>query len=400
MKLKSLLIGSAAVVAAASGARAADAVVMAPAPEPMEYVRVCDVYGAGFFYIPGTETCLKIGGYIFYEIGTASGPNSYHGFAEDQYNKYIRARVDFDARSETEWGTLRGFIRMQADYSNGAPGRGVPGFLGGGATNDPDLGLDEAWLSLGGFRAGYAPSAFTDTPVNGPAGYGTHSWYGLNYGYSERQFVQYNFTGGNGFFATLSLEHDDYADAAIPAVGGFPGVQLTENGTDNYVPDVVGNIGITQGWGTVWGTVGVDESTGSAVLLPSGVIATQDGDTEWAASAGIHLNIPGMVGDSLRVIGYYSSGPNTYWGFGDWSILGSYYHQFTPTFGASVGGQYIANTDYDLTDDDPNEWLAELNLVWTPVKDFEVRSEITYAKPDGDDGDVSGFLRFTRYFGG
>ncbi|HET9963642.1 MAG TPA: porin, partial [Nitrospiraceae bacterium] len=71
MKLKSLLIGSAAVMAAATGARAADAIVV-PEPEPMEYVRVCDVYGAGFFYIPGTETCLQISGYIFYEIGATS----------------------------------------------------------------------------------------------------------------------------------------------------------------------------------------------------------------------------------------------------------------------------------------------------------------------------------------
>ncbi len=26
---------------------------------PMEYVRVCDAFGAGFLYIPGTETCLN-----------------------------------------------------------------------------------------------------------------------------------------------------------------------------------------------------------------------------------------------------------------------------------------------------------------------------------------------------
>ena len=30
---------------------------------PVDYVRVCDAYGSGYFYIPGTETCLAIGGY-------------------------------------------------------------------------------------------------------------------------------------------------------------------------------------------------------------------------------------------------------------------------------------------------------------------------------------------------
>ena len=68
MNIKSLLLGSAAALVAATGARAADAVVVAE-PEPVEYVRVCDVYGAGFYYIPGTETCLKISGYLRYDIG-------------------------------------------------------------------------------------------------------------------------------------------------------------------------------------------------------------------------------------------------------------------------------------------------------------------------------------------
>ena len=63
MNIKSLLLGSAAALVAVSGARAADAVVMVE-PEPAEYVRICDTYGTGFFYIPGTETCLKVGGYV------------------------------------------------------------------------------------------------------------------------------------------------------------------------------------------------------------------------------------------------------------------------------------------------------------------------------------------------
>ncbi|KAB2715299.1 porin, partial [Brucella intermedia] len=66
MNIKSLLLGSAAALVAASGAQAADAIV-APEPEAVEYVRVCDAYGAGYFYIPGTETCLRIHGYVRYD---------------------------------------------------------------------------------------------------------------------------------------------------------------------------------------------------------------------------------------------------------------------------------------------------------------------------------------------
>ncbi|RUX50668.1 porin, partial [Mesorhizobium sp. M7A.F.Ca.US.014.04.1.1] len=68
MNIKSLLFGSAAALIAVSGAHAADAVVVAE-PEPAEYVKICDVYGAGYFYIPGTETCLRIGGYFRYDVG-------------------------------------------------------------------------------------------------------------------------------------------------------------------------------------------------------------------------------------------------------------------------------------------------------------------------------------------
>ncbi|MGO4834977.1 porin, partial [Rhizobiaceae sp. 2RAB30] len=49
MMLKCIPFGVAATLAAVTGARAADAVVVAE-PEPVEYVRVCDTFGTGFFY--------------------------------------------------------------------------------------------------------------------------------------------------------------------------------------------------------------------------------------------------------------------------------------------------------------------------------------------------------------
>ena len=59
--VKSLLLGSAAGLVAVAGAQAADLPVKA---KPVEYVKVCSIYGAGFFYIPGTDTCIKIGGWV------------------------------------------------------------------------------------------------------------------------------------------------------------------------------------------------------------------------------------------------------------------------------------------------------------------------------------------------
>ena len=60
--IKGLLLGSAATIVAVAGAQAADLPVKA---KPVEYVKVCSAYGAGFFYIPGTQSCMRIyGGYL------------------------------------------------------------------------------------------------------------------------------------------------------------------------------------------------------------------------------------------------------------------------------------------------------------------------------------------------
>jgi Porin subfamily len=59
-KGKSLPLAIAAVVAAADG-QAADMPVKA---KPVQYVKICSLYGDGFYYIPGTDTCLKLGGYL------------------------------------------------------------------------------------------------------------------------------------------------------------------------------------------------------------------------------------------------------------------------------------------------------------------------------------------------
>jgi hypothetical protein len=57
--VKSLILGSAAGLIAMGGAQAADLPVKA---KPVEYVKICSLYGAGFWYIPGTDTCIKLGG--------------------------------------------------------------------------------------------------------------------------------------------------------------------------------------------------------------------------------------------------------------------------------------------------------------------------------------------------
>jgi hypothetical protein len=51
-KIKSLLLGTAAGLLAVGGAQAADMPVKAA---PVQYVKICSLYGDGFYYIPGTD---------------------------------------------------------------------------------------------------------------------------------------------------------------------------------------------------------------------------------------------------------------------------------------------------------------------------------------------------------
>jgi hypothetical protein len=52
------------IVAMMGPARAADL----PVAEPVKYIRMCETYSTGFWYIPGTDTCLRIGGYVRFQI--------------------------------------------------------------------------------------------------------------------------------------------------------------------------------------------------------------------------------------------------------------------------------------------------------------------------------------------
>jgi hypothetical protein len=113
MNIRSILIGSAAALSSVSGAYAADAIVAAE-PEAVEYVRVCDAYGTGYFYIPGTETCLKIGGYLRFDVGFGFG-DAYKNNSNEDWSSRTRAHVAFDAKSDTEYGTLTSRIVLEAN---------------------------------------------------------------------------------------------------------------------------------------------------------------------------------------------------------------------------------------------------------------------------------------------
>ncbi|WP_198174132.1 porin [Mesorhizobium xinjiangense] len=342
-------------------------------PEPVEYVRVCDVFGTGFFYIPGTETCLRFDGYVRYRVGASEDA--------DGWFKRTRVRLNVDTRSETELGTLRGFMRFQADWGNGDTGSN------GTITNDGDVGIDQAIVQLGGFYAGYTESAFAAPwGLPGPARFGIlHTDQGGMYADQQRHQLGYIFNGGNGFFGSIALEDDNHlGDTVLPPEFRNIGE------SDGYMPDVVGTAGLNQAWGAVWGGVGYDESA-----------------SEFGARAGLQWNVPNAPGSSLRLGGWYASDPNAYAvempinGLAEWSLAASYHHQFNPQWGAEIGAQYMQSFDDPAFGDDSDGYQIEAAAIWQPVANFDIRLEGHYYNQDGatgEDDTWDGFLWFRRSF--
>src|ERR671937_2902292 len=122
--VKSLLLGTAATLIAVGGAQAADLPVKAKA---VEYVRICSLYGAGFFYIPGTDTCIKLGGYLrvdttfnggIYDQPAWSGDLGQRNRYFDNFNSRSRMALTVDTRTATEYGVVRTFAQGDFQFNN------------------------------------------------------------------------------------------------------------------------------------------------------------------------------------------------------------------------------------------------------------------------------------------
>ncbi len=201
--VKSLLLGSAAGLVAMAGAQAADLPVKA---KPVQYVKICSLYGAGFYYIPGTDTCIKIGGFIRAEMNFNAGGsfNPYHIATLDSRARTTfettRARgvVTFDTRSQTEYGTLRSYIALGEQATNGASGSAI------------GIYSNRMFIQWAGFTAGLA-SSFFDFYVT-PRYSNTTNVLGSDTGGGGDTVFAYTAQFGNGFSGPCRLK------ISLPAV--------------------------------------------------------------------------------------------------------------------------------------------------------------------------------------
>lgn len=474
------LAGATALISV-TGAQAADLPFRKAAP--VDYVRVCDAFGAGFFYIPGTDTCLRVTGqvraeYTFRGDAPTDNPAAFaYNQAGQVYRRDLtsfrsRGYLNADTRTQTAYGALRAFvsIRLTRDSTNPGPigGRGQVGAPGGARystgifqgynPSGTQTLIDKAFIQFAGITAGRTQSFFDFDAQSYELL--TNSVANSN---QPTQMLAYTATFGGGFSATVSVEDaterqvgdngsfvfnninaPSLANAASynnPVGGALQRASILAYG-GQQIPDIVANVRYEAEWGsaqisgayhqlrslpvTVYGAAPTAGSVGTT-FAPSA-----DG---FAVSGGVKVLLPMIAkGDSITLQGTYEEGamdyvnPVNYFNglnnvysdqvstnanaigsprlpnqFGipinDAFVLpngriaknsavgayGAYRHYFVPEVYGSVFGAYLDITNpieaqrLGAGTDSARVFQVGGNLVWTPVKDFQIGAETLYS---------------------
>jgi len=362
MKFKSLILGSAAGLLAMGGAQAADLPVKAKA---VEYVRICSLYGAGFFYIPGTDTCIKLGGYLRVDIlgntnsddaGNYSGAAGSGNRLRNYYTWRSREDLNIDTRTATEYGVLRTFF--DATFSWTTTNANVAGTIGptqnAGVAGSDTIGVYYAFIQFAGFSLGKAISQFSMPWTNYPA----NNFDGLVGGGGDVtgvNQVSYTWQFGNGVSATISAQDQvAYYTSNLWNVNAGANVLSGTWGTNNFggasSPDLVGMVRVDQAWGLFQASVAFHDNHAGFYTADERNGHPTD-KWGWAGQLGFSVNnVFGVAGDSINISGVYTNGasrynfqdltPVTYAIYGGTGLAGAY---------GSVGVAGVSDAVYSAT---------------------------------------------------
>jgi len=400
--MKSLLLGSAATFVVVAGAQAADLPTKKGAPAA-EYVRVCKIGDIAGFVIPGTDTCLKIGGLITaqttfgstadqyviqtpvaavaYVPGTATTPPllpvagvarnrlgvAQYATQRDQVGMYTRGRLALDAVSNTAYGPLLAHINIEENVGTGFDSAASYGTI------------DGAYLQWAGITAGYHTSFFQFIG-------GGVAWDDLLSAKADpTEQMAYTATFGGGFSATLSIEAPQVEagqqaiteSTAEPVYGPvFAGTKL---GIQS--PDIVGALDVTQGWGSahLGGLLHQIHQSFAGVTTPWGTsVSGTASDTNqwgWGVLGGVSFNLPSLgAGADIKLQGQYTDGAIYYthlFNIGAFNFSGTSYDGATSdAYYNAVDGSWVRPTAWGVA--------AVVDLPIGPT--FKVSPEISYGE--------------------
>ena len=274
-------------------------------------MKIYSLYGAGFYYIPGTDTCIKIGGFMRAEVNfNANGsyaPYLQVNFDNIDTNRYytrVRGLISFDVRSQTEYGTLRAYLDMSMQDNNGNLAGGTPYFQG-------QAGYANAgFVQFAGFTAGKTISFFD---FDGQPYSNQTNFWDSNQGGNGIPVFAYTAQFGNGFSASLSAESQIVRRTTI--IGTLPTtiapsaapITLGDGYGQASWPDIVGNLRVDQAWGSAQ-IMGAIHNVNSGYFT-AGVPGTGSPGmaTGWALGAGFKFNLP-MLGKGDYVLAQFTYG--------------------------------------------------------------------------------------------
>lgn len=364
MKLKSLLICAAGLFAV-TGAQAAD---LPPAPEPVDYVRVCDAFGSGFFYIPGTDSCLRLRGRLRTEVryrnqaeGQPVGLQA-RGGVRGASPFFMRARGywGWDHRTNTDIGLVRAFFRGFLTKNSG----------NGTATA---VNLDYAFIQIGGLTLGFSDMVIE--PVFG--GYVLEHSFSTG-GYEEETVIaQYVYSFGNGFSvgAVILDETSGSFGTNLQVVGvvnaGVPFVPVAYGG--NRIPAAGASI-------TYDGSIGTFRLAGLIRGIRPAAATSPDHDFGWAVGFSGEIGVPIGTNTSIGFNAQYADGAIAFLHYdsnflpvGDFTVNAATGNISTSKGWSVTGGlttQVAAKTTFNLTAGytDINQSNGVVDVSWWDVQ--------------------------------
>jgi hypothetical protein len=388
--LNRVLLGTAAgLVAVSAGATAGQAADLPVKARPVQYVKICSLYGAGFYYMPGTDMCLKIGGWVRGEVtwgingSSTTGPENNNLNNRYTQNFWTRERgyITADAREQTAYGVARGYIAVGVSTNNN--GTENPG--------SSTFSSNRAYVQWAGFTAGLAVSFFDFYPAAALL-YRAGNLPQEDTGDGGQWVWAYTAQLGGGVSATLSAEERRVSQIINggPTAGTTNGVLTFGSAGAGYggwqAPDVVGNLRVDQTWGSAQVMAAAHQVNPAyyGPLPSSGHPGDQWG---WVVGGGIKINTPFVSpGDYFVTEVNYTEGATKYlWnssnnaganitnggtlGYGvgtdcvfggtlaagtatgcflttAWEVDAAYEHYWTPQWHQSLVGAYMAH-NYD-----------------------------------------------------
>jgi len=375
MNVKTLLLGTAAALAVGGVAQAAD---LAVAVSPVEYVKVCDAFGSGYQYIPGTDTCLKISGYVQFDafLASESGTINYsasqsvtipnplpvgptHTYPVDTTlgdpytaNWYTKteAGAEFKAQTMSDMGPIVTYFKFIA----------TTGIVNSsGNANIPRTAtMDKGWVQIGPLLFGYAESIFD-------VAYGAQTYGGDNIGDSTVDQATWAYSMGTwGIMASLEDPRIRWQNTAT---GDMPDILAA----------ITGSMGAFN-WKAAVAVTDRTRATGWGAMINAWV--DLGGGSSFGANAAYSQDAASFVTGTFSGLG--TGLGNVGHGYGEWwaaQVTGKLAVSSNVAIVADLSGVWGPGNNIAGVYNGKGGWFGALGVQWYPTAASELGMEVDYA---------------------